>query len=106
MGIAHLDDAPFHEHALGHLRSRWTMVGGAAGCEKVGLRRIQVPAGGWSTPAHEHGLDEEIFYVLSGRGVSWPAGEAAEVRAGDCIVYLASGGEHTLHALDYWDGED
>ena len=35
------------------------MVGGAAGCEKVGLRRIQVPAGGWSTPAHEHGLDEE-----------------------------------------------
>ncbi|MFZ0378470.1 MAG: hypothetical protein WCD11_10560 [Solirubrobacteraceae bacterium] len=27
MGIAHLDDAPFHEHALGHLRSRWTMVG-------------------------------------------------------------------------------
>jgi uncharacterized cupin superfamily protein len=103
VGIAHLDDAPFHEHALGHLRSRWTMVGDAAGCEKVGVRRIQVPAGGWSTPAHEHGLDEEIFYVLSGRGVSWQAGEAAEVRAGDCIVYLASGGEHTLHALEPLD---
>jgi uncharacterized cupin superfamily protein len=103
VGIAHLDDAPFHEHALGHLRSRWTMVGYAAGCEKVGVRRIQVPAGGWSTPAHEHGLDEEIFYVLSGRGVSWQVGEAAEIRAGDCIVYLASGGEHTLHALEPLD---
>jgi uncharacterized cupin superfamily protein len=103
VGIAHLDDAPFHEHALGHLRSRWTMVGYAAGCEKVGVRRIQVPAGGWSTPAHEHGLDEEIFCVLSGRGVSWQGGEAAEVRAGDCIVYLASGGEHTLHALEPLD---
>jgi uncharacterized cupin superfamily protein len=103
VGIAHLDDAPFHEHELGHLRSRWTMVGDAAGCEKAGVRRIQVPAGGWSTPAHEHGLDEEIFYVLGGRGVSWQAGEAAEVRAGDCIVYLASGGEHTLHALEPLD---
>ena len=46
------------------------MVGAAAGCVNVGVRRIQVPVGGWSTPAHEHGREEEIFYVLSGRGLS------------------------------------
>jgi uncharacterized cupin superfamily protein len=103
VGIAHFDDAPVREHDLGHIRGRWTMVGAAAGCEKVGVRRIQIPAGGWSTPAHEHGRDEEIFYVLSGRGLSWQDGEVAEVGPGDCIVYLAGGGAHTLHALEPLD---
>ena len=78
-------------------------VGAAAGCVNVGVRRIELPAGGWSTPAHEHGREEEIFYVLAGRGLSWQAGEAAEVRAGDCIVYLPGAGAHTLHALEPLD---
>ena len=69
----------------------------------AGVRRIELPAGGWSTPAHEHGREEEIFYVLGGRGLSWQAGEAAEVRAGDCIVYLPGRGAHTLHALESLD---
>jgi uncharacterized cupin superfamily protein len=103
MGITHLDDAPANERELGHLRGRWTMLGDVAGSQKVGVRRIQVPAGGWSTPAHEHGLDEEIFYVLAGRGVSWQGGEVSPVRAGDCIVYLAGGGAHTVHALEPLD---
>jgi uncharacterized cupin superfamily protein len=103
VGIAHFDEAPVREHDLGHLRGRWTMLGVAAGCVQVGVRRIQLPAGGWSTPAHEHGRDEEIFYVLSGRGLSWQDGEVAEVGPGDCIVYLAGGGAHTLHAVEPLD---
>lgn len=79
------------------------MVGVAAGCEKVGVRRMQLAPGGWSTPAHEHGREEEIFYVLAGRGLSWQDGHAAEIRAGDCIVYLPNGGAHTLHALEPLD---
>jgi len=101
--MTHFDDAPARERDVGHIRGRWTQLGGAAGCVKVGVRRIQIPVGGWSTPAHEHGRQEEIFYVLEGRGVSWQAGETAEVRAGDCIVYLARGGAHTLHALEPLD---
>jgi uncharacterized cupin superfamily protein len=103
MGIAHLDQASAHEHELGHIRGRWTFVGEAAGCEKVGVRRIQLPVGGWSTPAHEHGREEEIFYVLAGRGLSWQGGEVAEVGPGDCIVYLPNAGAHTLHALEPLD---
>jgi uncharacterized cupin superfamily protein len=67
------------------------------------VSRIEVPPGGWSTPAHEHGRAEEIFYVLAGRGISWQDGHAAEIAAGDCIVYLAGGGAHTLHALEPLD---
>jgi uncharacterized cupin superfamily protein len=100
VGIAHLDEAPARDVKLGHLRARWSMVGAAAGCVKVGVRRIELPAGGWSTPAHEHGRDEEIFYVLSGRGLSWQGGKVCEVRAGDCIVYLPGAGAHTLHAIE------
>ncbi len=100
MGIAHFDNAPTREDDLGHLRGRWSYLGTAAGCVKVGVRRIELPAGAWSTPAHEHGREEEIFYVLSGRGLSWQDGEVCEVGPGDCIVYLAGGGAHSLHALE------
>ena len=103
MGIAHFDNAPVREDNLGHLRGRWTMVGVAAGCVKLGVRRIQLPAGTWSTPAHEHGRDEEIFYVMSGRGLSWQDGEVWEVGPGDCIIYLAGAGAHTLHAVEPLD---
>ncbi len=103
MGLAHFDDAPRYEVELGHLRGRWTLLGQAAGSETVGVRRIELPAGGWSTPAHEHGRGEEIFYVCGGRGVSWQAGATAAIGSGDCIVYHPRRGAHTLHAHEPLD---
>src|SRR2546423_5423601 len=100
MGLTHFDKAPAFDRELGHLRGRWTMLGDAAGCVNVGVRRIEIPAGGWSTPAHEHGREEEIFYMLAGRGISWHRGRTAQGRDGDCIVYPAHGGAHTFHALE------
>jgi uncharacterized cupin superfamily protein len=103
VGVTHYDDAPSREYELGHLRGRWTMLGEAAGCERVGVRRIQLQPGGWSTPVHEHGRSEEIFYVLAGAGVSWQRGRTTEIGAGDCIVYLPRRGPHTLHAHEPLD---
>ena len=103
MTVTHFDEAPAFEFDLGHLRGRWTNLGGAAGSAGVGVRRIQLPAGGWSTPAHEHGREEEIFYVLAGRGVSWQGGGTVEIAAGDCVVYLPNRGAHTMHAIEPLD---
>ncbi len=103
MGLTHFEEAPSYEFALGHLRGRWTRLGEAAGSETVGVRRIEIPAGGWSTPAHEHGRGEEIFYVLGGSGVSWQNGAAAAIGPGDCIVYHPRRGAHTLHAHEPLD---
>jgi uncharacterized cupin superfamily protein len=103
MGITHFDEAAGRELEIGHLGGRWTFLGDVAGCVAAGVRRIELPGGKWSTPAHEHGREEEIFYVLGGRGISWQAGQASEVAAGDCIVYLPGEGAHTLHALDELD---
>ncbi len=55
-------------------------------------------------PPHLHGAEEEIFYVLSGSGLSWQDGETFEVRAGDCIVHVANTKAHTLRGGD--DGLD
>jgi uncharacterized cupin superfamily protein len=103
VGITHFEEAPARELAVGHLCARWTALGEAAGSVRVGVRRIEVPAGSWSTPAHEHGREEEIFYVLGGRGLSWQKGNAAELRAGDCIVYVPGRGAHSLHATEPLD---
>jgi uncharacterized cupin superfamily protein len=99
VGITHLDDARRGELAVGHLHATWSYLGEDAGCVGIGLRRIEVREGAWSTPAHEHGRSEEIFYVLGGRGLSWHRGQVAEIGEGDCIVYLAGSGAHTVHAL-------
>jgi uncharacterized cupin superfamily protein len=100
VGIAHLDEAEGHELSVGHLRATWSFLGAAAGAIGVGVTRLQIPAGGWSTPAHDHGVEEEIFYVLGGRGLSWHKGETFEIAEGDCILYPPRWGHHTLHALD------
>jgi uncharacterized cupin superfamily protein len=67
------------------------------------VRRIEVAAGAWSTPAHDHAGAEELFYVLGGRGISWHDGASAEIAAGDCIACRAGAGAHTLHALEPLD---
>ena len=103
MGLTHFDEAGRGALAVGHLQATWSYLGEGAGCVGIGLRRIQVHEGAWSTPAHEHGRSEEIFYVLAGRGLSWQRGEVAEIGEGDCIVYLAGSGAHTLHALTELD---
>jgi len=98
MGTTHFDEAPARAYELGHLNGRWTLLGEAAGCRGIGLRRIEVMAGGWSTPVHDHGRSEEIFYVLAGEGLLWHGGATAPIRAGDCFVCHPRRGGHSLHA--------
>jgi uncharacterized cupin superfamily protein len=99
----HWDDVEGARRTVGHLDGTWFDLGSAAGSREVGVQRIRVEPGAWSTPAHvEHG-EEEIFYVLGGSGVSWQdpgPGEAAtfEVGPGDCLVHVANGELHTLNA--------
>src|SRR5207302_2838442 len=96
MRIAHLNDSPSGEFAIGHIKGVWRDLGREAGTRNVGLRRIEVAEGCFSTPAHEHGADEEIFFVLGGEGLLWQEGKTYEVRAQDCIVHRPKRGTHTL----------
>ena len=96
MTVAHWDELkPYHSPHEG-LGGAWTQLGTPAGSKTVGLNRIQLDPGEVSTPAHVHGADEEIFFVLAGSGLSWQDGETHEIRPGDCLVHAPLGKAHTL----------
>jgi uncharacterized cupin superfamily protein len=96
--LAHWDEVDAREASQGHLRARWQELGGAAGTVTVGVKRIRIEPGYWSTPAHVHGRSEEIFFVLGGSGLSWQGGLTYEVGEGDCLVHEDGGPPHTLQA--------
>ena len=97
--IAHWDDVEVVRRAEGHICGDWQSLTGDESVT-VGVKRIRVPAGSWSTPLHLEGSEEEIFYVLDGSGISFQqvGGEeqAFEVGPDDCLVHLALVHAHTL----------
>lgn len=103
MRIANLHEEPAQEFAVGHIKGLWRDLGRATGTRTVGLRRIEVADEHFSTPAHEHGADEEIFFVLGGEGLLWQDGETYAIGAGDCIVHRPKRGLHTLRGGDGLD---
>jgi len=99
--ISHWDDVPSVRRERGHIAADWQSLTGERS-SWVGLQRIRIEPGKWSTPLHLEASEEEIFFVLSGTGVSVQgdgSGEAAyEVGEGDCLVHLALEHAHTLRA--------
>jgi uncharacterized cupin superfamily protein len=99
--ISHWDDVRSWRGERGHIAGTWFSLTGTAS-SSVGVKRIQVDPGKWSTPLHLEGAEEEIFYVLGGSGVSvqWDGEDtlAYEVREGDCLVHLPLENAHTLQA--------
>jgi uncharacterized cupin superfamily protein len=100
--LTHSDEVAFERKQVegSDIDALWQDLGRAAGSVEVGLRRIRFERGKRPTPAHDHGAEEEIFYVLAGSGLSWRAGETHDVGAGDCLVYRPEEGAHTLVAGD------
>ncbi len=96
--VAHWDDVRRSRREFGHMVGSWRDLGGAAGSMAIGVKRIEIEPGLWSTPAHVELAEEEIFYVLGGSGLSWQDGETYEVGAGDCLVHLSEAEAHTLRA--------
>ena len=99
--VSHWVDVDAVHGESGHISGHWQALTGAAS-EWVGVKRVRIDPGKWSTPLHLEGSEEEIFFVLDGSGVSVQAdgsGEAAyAVGPGDCLVHLALEHAHTLQA--------
>lgn len=98
MSVVHWDDVPAVPLQRGHIDSSWQFLGRAAGSRGVGVNRVRVEPNSWSTPAHLHTAEEEIFFILEGTGLSWQDGKTYEVRAGDCLVHGPRREAHTLCA--------
>jgi uncharacterized cupin superfamily protein len=98
VALAHWDevegfDTPAKVHPLG---GWWQLLGDAVGTVGVGCQRVRVPQGLLLTPPHVHGAEEEIFHILDGQATLWQDGRTCTVAAGDTIVHVARGAQHTL----------
>lgn len=94
--VAHWDDVPTETEDLGVIGGTWSELAPAVGCRRLGVHRIQVPAGKAATP--QHAEDEEIFYVLHGSGWSVQSDGTFAVEAGDVVYYRAFEVAHTVVA--------
>ncbi|MGL6280443.1 MAG: hypothetical protein ACRC50_12925 [Gaiella sp.] len=99
--ITHWDEVDWTRRERGHIAGAWQALTGEAS-RWVGVQRIRVDPGAWSTPLHLEASEEEIFFVLEGDGVSvqWDGTEeqAYAIGAGDCLVHLALEHAHTIKA--------
>src|SRR4051794_21989161 len=102
--ISHWDDVPWKRHEYGDRRFERQSLSRARGSAGATLSRYRISAGDRSMPLHVHVDEEELFYVLAGRGLVWQGDAVHEVRAGDLVVPLADGEPHTLVAAG--DGDD
>jgi len=59
---------------------------------------IKVPVGNSSYPYHWHGIAEEVFYIISGKGKLRTFYGEKDVQAGDMICFPS--GEKGVHAIE------
>jgi len=59
---------------------------------RLGVNATRLPPGRALCPFHYHTLEDEVFYVLSGRGVLRYGDDVREIGPGDCITCPAGNG--------------
>ncbi|MFM0592774.1 MULTISPECIES: cupin domain-containing protein [Paraburkholderia] len=59
---------------------------------RLGANLSRVPPGRTACPFHTHAREDEVFFVLSGRGIFRHGDTVQEIRTGDCISCPAGTG--------------
>jgi len=60
---------------------------------RLGVNVTRLPPGRTACPYHYHQLEDEVFYVLSGRGWLRYGDQLSELRPGDCVSCPAGTGK-------------
>lgn len=98
--VVHVDDVKAIEHLSGEHwgaaykpLTPWMTEGGG----KLGINLNRVPPGRTTCPFHHHALEDEAFYILSGRGVLRYGDELFDLEPGHCVSCPAGTG--TSHQI-------
>jgi uncharacterized cupin superfamily protein len=97
--LCHWDDVEGEAGRIGAMGGRWRDLGRAAGSFRAGVVLGDLLPGCAAAPVHVHADEEELFYVLEGRGLSLQDGRAFAVEAGDCLLHRVHEEAHTLVAV-------
>lgn len=97
--ILNLDELVFGTQTHGErFEARMAPVASRIGAAKLGYRVTQLPPGKRAWPFHSHHANEEMIFVLEGRGRLRLADGEHPIRAGDFIAAPA-GGVETAHQI-------
>ena len=72
-------------------------LGDAAGLTQIGINRLHLPPGVWSSQRHWHAAEDEFVYVLEGEVVMVSDAGEEVLKAGDCAGFKA--GDPDGHCL-------
>ena len=64
-------------------------LGDAAGLTQMGINRLHLPPGVWSSQRHWHAAEDEFVYVLEGEVVLVSDAGEEVLKAGDCAGFKA-----------------
>ena len=84
--------------AEGRFDMRMGQIGTRLGAQKLGYNLTAVPPGKRAFPFHHHRVNEEMFFVLQGRGEVRIGAERHPIRQGDFIA-CPPGGPEVAHQI-------
>ncbi len=97
--VVNIDELKLEHFEQGaKFRSDCARVGPLIGAKDLGYSYDVVPPGKASCPFHSHRGEEEMFFVVKGRGLLRYGDETRPVRAGDFIC-CPTGGPDTAHQI-------
>jgi uncharacterized cupin superfamily protein len=80
-------------------------IGPLLGAKELGYSYDVVPAGKRACPFHSHRGEEEMFFIVKGKGLLRYGAETRKIRAGD-VICCPIGGPETAHQIVNDSGED
>jgi len=80
-------------------------IGPLVGAKELGYSYDVVPAGKRACPFHSHRGEEEMFFIVKGKGLLRYGAETRKIRAGD-VICCPIGGPETAHQIVNDSGED
>jgi uncharacterized cupin superfamily protein len=97
--VINIDELPLEDFRHGeHYESRCLRVGRLLGAKDLGYSYDVVPPGKKACPFHSHRAEEEMFFIVKGRGTLRYGSETRAIRAGDFIC-CPTGGPDTAHQI-------
>jgi uncharacterized cupin superfamily protein len=73
-------------------------IGPLLGAKDIGYSYDVVPPGKRACPFHSHRGEEEMFFIVKGRGTLRYGSETRKIRAGD-VICCPTGGPETAHQI-------
>lgn len=97
--VVNLDELKLEDFRHGErYQSRCARIGPLLGAKQLGYSYDIVPPGMRSCPFHSHRGEEEMFFIVKGRGTLRFGSETRPVRAGD-VICCPTGGPETAHQI-------